>query len=47
MAVEIIEPDLYKEIRDINVCKELKVLKGKVPVEFLGTMGFLARREGR
>jgi hypothetical protein len=41
------EPDLYKDIRDIDVCKELEMLKVKVPINFLGTMGFSARREGR
>jgi hypothetical protein len=37
---------LYIEIRDIDVCTEFKILKVKVLVKFLGTMGFSARREG-
>jgi hypothetical protein len=42
-----IEPNLYKETRDIAKCKDLEMLKVKVPIRFLGTMGFSARREGR
>jgi hypothetical protein len=42
-----IEPNLYKEMRDIDKCKDLEMLKVKVPIRFLGTMGFWLRREGR
>ena len=38
---------LYKNIRDINMCKDFEILKVKVPIIFLGTAGFLLRREGR
>lgn len=31
---------LYKEIRDINVYKDLEMLKVKVPIEFLGAWGW-------
>jgi hypothetical protein len=41
------EPDLYKEISDIDVCKDLEIFKVKVLIRFLGTMGFSPRREGR
>lgn len=42
-----INHDVYKEIRDIDLCTDFKVLKVKVPFRFLGTVGFLLRREGR
>jgi len=32
---------------DIDVCTEFKMLKVKVPINFLGTVGFSQRREGR
>jgi hypothetical protein len=38
--------DVYREIRDIDLCIDFEVLKVKVPLKFLGTMGFSARREG-
>jgi hypothetical protein len=39
--------DVYKEIRDIDLCIDFEVLKVKVPFRFLGTVGFSPRREGR
>jgi hypothetical protein len=42
-----IEHDLYKNIRDVDVCTEFEMLKVKVPINFLGTVGFSLRREGR
>lgn len=39
--------DLYKNIGDIGVCTEFKMLKVKVPVIFLGTVDFSLPREGR
>jgi hypothetical protein len=42
-----IEYDLYKEIRDIDMCIDFEMLKVKVPIRFLGTMGFSPHREGR
>jgi hypothetical protein len=42
-----IERNLYKEIGNINVCIEFEMLKIKVPIIFLGTVGFSLRREGR
>jgi hypothetical protein len=41
------EHDLYKSIGDVNVCTEFEMLKVKVPINFLGTVGFSLRREGR
>jgi hypothetical protein len=41
------EHDLYKIIGDINVCAEFEMLKIKVPIIFLGTVGFSPPREGR
>jgi hypothetical protein len=38
---------IYKEIRDIKSCLDFEVLKVKVPLRFLGTVGFSPRREGR
>jgi hypothetical protein len=37
----------YIEIKDIDVCIEFEMLKVKVPIKFLGTMGFSPRRERR
>jgi hypothetical protein len=34
------EHDLYENMRDIDVCTEFKMLKVKVPIIFLGTVGF-------
>jgi hypothetical protein len=34
------EHDLYKTIGDIDVCTEFEILKVKVPIVFLGTVGF-------
>jgi hypothetical protein len=41
------ERDVYKEIGDIDVCIKFEMLKIKVPITFLGTVGFSPRREGR
>ena len=41
------EHDLYKIIGDIDVCTEFEMLQVKVPISFLGTVGFSLRREGR
>jgi hypothetical protein len=43
----VTEYDLYKIIRTLDVCIEFELLKAKVPVIFLGTVGFSARRDGR
>jgi hypothetical protein len=39
--------DVYKEIRDIDLCIDFEVLKVKVPFRFLGTVGFSLRRDVR
>jgi hypothetical protein len=41
------EHDLYKNIGDVDVCTEFEMLKVKVLIIFLGTVGFLLPREGR
>jgi hypothetical protein len=41
------EHDLYKNIGDIYVCTDFKILKVKVPIIFLGPVGFSLRRDGR
>lgn len=41
------EHNLYKNIGDIDVCTEFEMLKVKVPITFLGTVGFSPLREGR
>jgi hypothetical protein len=41
------EHDLYKTIGNIDVCIEFELLKVKVPIVFLGTVGFSPPREGR
>jgi hypothetical protein len=41
------EYDLYKTIGNIDVCTEYELRKVKVPVFFLGTVGFSLRRDGR
>jgi hypothetical protein len=41
------EHDLYKTIGNIDVCIEFELLKVKVPIDFLGTVGFSPPREGR
>jgi hypothetical protein len=41
------ERDLYKIIGDIDVCIKFDLLKVKVPIIFLGTVGFSLRRDGR
>jgi hypothetical protein len=39
--------DLYKNIGDIYVCIDFEILKVKVPIIFLSTVGFSLPREGR
>ena len=39
------EHDLYKNIEDIYMCTDFKILKVKVPIIFFGTEGFSARRD--
>ena len=46
MRVAIVQ-DLYRIIVNINVCTDLSCLKVKVPLIFLGTVGFSALRDGR
>jgi len=43
----ITEHDLYKNIRDVDVCTEFEMRKVKVPIIFLGTVGFSLLRDGR
>jgi hypothetical protein len=43
----VIKHDAYKEIRDLDLCIDFKVLKVKVPFKFLGIVGFSLRKEGR
>jgi hypothetical protein len=38
---------LYKNIGDVDVCTEFEVIKVKVPIIFLGTVGFSLPRDGR
>ena len=42
-----IAQDLYSIIVNINVCTDFELLKVKVPLIFLGMVGFSARRDGR
>jgi hypothetical protein len=42
-----IKHNLYENIGDINVYIEFEILKVKVPIIFLGTVGFSPLREGR
>jgi hypothetical protein len=39
--------DLSKTIGNIDVCIEFELLQVKVPIVFLGTVGFSLPREGR
>ena len=39
--------DLSKNVRFINVCVDFETLQFKVPINFLGTVGFSLRRDGR
>jgi len=41
------EHDLYKNLGDIDMCREFDMFKVKVYVIFFGTVGFSLRREGR
>ena len=43
----VIAHDLYSSIANIDVCTESELLKVKVPIIFLGTVGFSLRRDGR
>jgi hypothetical protein len=43
----VTEYNLLKIIKDIEVCIDFKILKVKVPINFSGTQGFPARRDGR
>ena len=38
------EHDIYKTMRDIDVCKEFEMLKFKVPIIFLAMVGVSPRR---
>jgi hypothetical protein len=38
--------NLYRTIGNINVYTESELLEVKVPLDFLGTVGFSLRREG-
>jgi hypothetical protein len=42
-----IEYELYKNIRDIDVCTEFDIFQVKVHIIFLGTVGFSLRSGGR
>lgn len=39
--------EIYKEIRDIDLCIDFEVLKVKVSIIFFGMVGFSARRDKR
>ena len=39
--------DLYKTIGNIDICIKSELLEVKVPIVFLGTVGFSLYREGR
>ena len=41
------EHDLYKNMGDVGVRTDFEMLKVKVPIIFLGTVGFSLRRDGR
>jgi hypothetical protein len=41
------EHNLCKNIEDVDMCIEFEILKVKVPIIFLGTVGFSPPREGR
>jgi hypothetical protein len=41
------ERDLYKIIGDVDVYTKFDLLKVKVPIIFLGTVGFSPRWDGR
>jgi hypothetical protein len=41
------EHDLDKNIGDVDVYTQFEMLKVKVPIIFLGTVGFSLLREGR
>jgi hypothetical protein len=42
-----VEYDVHKIIICVDVCIEFKLLKVKVPIIFLGTVGFSLRRDRR
>ena len=39
--------DLYTIIGDVDAYTNFEILKVKLPIIFLGTVGFSARRDGR
>lgn len=39
--------NLYRTMRKINVCTESELLEAKVPIVFLGTVGFLLPKDRR
>ena len=39
--------DLYRTMGNIDVCTESELLEVKVPIVFLGTVGFSPPRDGR
>jgi hypothetical protein len=39
--------NLHRTIGNIDVCAESELFKVKVPIVFLGTVGFSLRKEGR
>jgi hypothetical protein len=41
------EHKLYKNIGDTDMCTNFEMLEVKVPIVFLGTVGFSPPREGR
>ena len=41
------EHDLYKNLGDIDMCREFDMFKVKVYIIFFGTVGFSLHREGR
>jgi hypothetical protein len=43
----VIADDLYKTIGNFDVCTKFEFLEAKVPIIFLGTEGFLRRRDRR
>ncbi len=43
----VTEHNLYKNMVDVNVCIETNIYNVKVPIIFLGIVGFSLPREGR
>jgi len=44
---QVIAYNLYRVIVKINVCTDFKLLEVKVPLMFLGPVGFSTCRDGR